>query len=143
MAPAGAPPLLRNGSLMPDFSVEGIARSYILAVGSHDLNAVGNLLSEDFVATFAGTTLDKAGWTTALKRLLPALVRNEIREVFTAQDRACIVYDFTTNTDAGAVRCIELLTINADKIRETELVLDRVAFAPVNEALKAQMPPAQ
>jgi len=128
---------------MPDFSVEGIARSYILAVGSHDLNAVGNLLSEDFVATFAGTTLDKAGWTTALKRLLPALVRNEIREVFTAQDRACIVYDFTTNTDAGAVRCIELLTINADKIRETELVLDRVAFAPVNEALKAQMPPAQ
>jgi hypothetical protein len=47
---------------MPDFSVEGIARSYILAVGSHDLNAVENLLSEDFVATFAGTTLDKAGW---------------------------------------------------------------------------------
>ncbi|MDF9749482.1 nuclear transport factor 2 family protein [Arthrobacter sp. ES3-54] len=128
---------------MPDSSVEGIARSYIQAVGSHDLNALENLLGEDLVATFAGTALDKAGWTTALKRLLPALVRNEIREVFTAQDRACVVYDFITDTAAGAVRCIELLTINADKIREIELVLDRVAFAPVNEALNARVPPAQ
>jgi hypothetical protein len=128
---------------MPDSSVEGIARSYIQAVGSHDMNALENLLGEDLVAIFAGTALDKAGWITALKRLLPALVRNEIREVFTAQDRACVVYDFVTDTAAGAVRCIELLTISADKIREIELVLDRVAFAPVNEALKAMVPPTQ
>ncbi len=128
---------------MPDSSVEGIARSYIQAVGSHDLKSLENLLGEDLVATFAGTTLDKAGWTTALNRLLPALVRNEIREVFTAQDRACVVYDFVTDTAAGAVRCIELLTIDADKIREIELVLDRVAFAPVNEALNARVPRAQ
>ena len=128
---------------MPDSSVEGIARSYILAVGSHDMEALEKLLGEDLLATFAGTTLDKAGWTTAIKRLLPALIRNEIREVFSAQDRACVVYDFITDTAAGAVRCIELLTINADKISEIELVLDRAAFAPVNEALKARMPPAQ
>ncbi len=128
---------------MPDSSVEGIARSYIQAVGSHDMNALENLLGEDLVATFAGTALDKAGWTTAINRLLPALVRNEIREVFTAQDRACVVYDFVTDTAAGAVRCIELLTIDADKIREIELVLDRVAFAPVNEALNARVPRAQ
>ncbi len=128
---------------MPDSSVEGIARSYILAVGSHDMEALEKLLGEDLLATFAGTTLDKAGWTTAIKRLLPALVRNEIREVFSAQDRACVVYDFITDTPAGAVRCIELLTVNADKISEIELVLDRAAFAPVNEALKARMPPAQ
>ncbi|MDR7084693.1 hypothetical protein J2X01_004009 [Arthrobacter ginsengisoli] len=128
---------------MPDSSVEGIARSYIQAVGLHDIDALENMLGEDLVATFAGTTLDKAGWTTALKRLLPVLVRNDIKEVFTAQGRACIVYDFITDTAAGAVRCIELLTINGDKIREIELVLDRVAFAPVNEALNARVPPAQ
>ncbi|SDL58452.1 SnoaL-like domain-containing protein [Arthrobacter sp. ov407] len=128
---------------MPDSSVEGITRSYIQAVGSHDMDALENLLGEDLLATFAGTTLDKAGWTAALKRLLPVLVRNEIREVFTAQDRACVVYDFVTDTAAGAVRCIELLTINADKIREIELVLDRVAFAPVNESLNARTPPVQ
>jgi hypothetical protein len=123
---------------MNDHSVEGIARSYVLAVGSHDLDALENLLGEDLVAAFAGATLDNAGWTTALKRLLPVLVRNEIREVFSAEDRACVVYDFVTDTAAGAVRCIELLTISAGKIREIELVLDRVAFGPVNEALKAR-----
>lgn len=47
-----------------------------------------------------------------------------------------MVYDFITDTAAGAVRRIELLTVNADKISEVELVLDRAAFAPVNEALK-------
>jgi hypothetical protein len=128
---------------MPASRVEGIARSYIQAVGFHDMNALENLLGEDLVATFAGTALDKAGWTRALRRLLPALLRNDIREVFTVRDRACVVYDFVTDTAAGAVRCIELLTISADKIREIELVLDRVAFAPVNEALKARVPPTQ
>ena len=126
---------------MPDSSVEGIARSYIQAVGAHNMEALEPLLHEDLVATFAGTTLDKAGWMSALQRLLPALVRNEIREVFTAHERACVVYDFVTDTAAGAVRCIELLTITADRIREIELVLDRVAFAPVNESLKARVPP--
>lgn len=126
---------------MPGTSVEGIARSYIQAVGSHNMDAVNALLDEDLVAAFAGTVLGKAGWMAALKRLLPVLVRNEIREVFTAHDRACIVYDFVTDTAAGAVRCIELLTITAGKIREIELVLDRIAFAPVNESLKARVPP--
>ncbi|WP_168709322.1 nuclear transport factor 2 family protein [Arthrobacter sp. PAMC25564] len=124
-------------------SLDRMARSYIEAVGSHDMDTVENLLGDDLVATFAGTTLDKAGWTTALKRLLPVLVSNEIREVFTAEDRACVVYDFITDTAAGAVRCIELLTINAGKIREIELVLDRAAFAPVNEALNAPAPPSE
>jgi hypothetical protein len=128
---------------MPDSSVAGIARSYIQAVGSHHMDALESLLGDDLVAIFAGTTLDRAGWTTALRRLLPALVRNEIREVFTAGDRACVVYDFVTDTPAGAVRCIELLTVKAGKIREIELVLDRVAFAPVNEALKTRVRPAQ
>lgn len=126
---------------MPGTSVERIARSYIQAVGSHNMDAVDALLDEDLVAAFAGTVLGKAGWMAALKRLLPVLVRNEIREVFTAHDRACIVYDFVTDTAAGAVRCIELLTITAGKIREIELVLDRIAFAPVNESLKARVPP--
>ncbi|AXJ08648.1 nuclear transport factor 2 family protein [Arthrobacter sp. PM3] len=125
---------------MPDYSVEGIARSYIEAVGSHDLDAVENLLAEDLAATFAGASLDMAGWTAALNRLLPVLVRNEIREIFTVQDRACVVYDFVTDTPAGSVRCIELLSISSGKIREIELVLDRVAFAPVNAALNSMRP---
>jgi hypothetical protein len=128
---------------MPHPGIEATARSYIQAVGSHDLEALEHLLDDDLRATFAGAALGKAGWTTALRRLLPVLVRNEIREVFTSGDRACVVYDFVTGTAAGAVRCVELLTVNAGRVREIELILDRVGFAPVNRALNERTPPMQ
>ncbi len=72
---------------------------------------------------------------TALQRLMPALIRNELREVFVAGERACVVYDFVTDTAAGAVRCVELLTVTDGRITQIELLLDRAAFAPVNAEL--------
>ena len=71
----------------------------------------------------------------ALERLLPALLRNDIREVFVDGSRACVVYDFVTDTPAGTVACVELLTVDDGRIREIELLLDRAAFGPVNAAL--------
>lgn len=122
---------------MSVMDIKAIARQYIEAVGTHDLEPLEELFDEGFVATFAGTSSDKATWITALDRLLPALIRNEIREIFTdgARARVCVVYDFVTNTDAGVVRCVELLTVDDSKILEIELILDRVAFAPVNKML--------
>ena len=112
-----------------------IAQRYIQAVGAHDEEPLDDLLDVALVAEFAGSTLDKEGWLKALHRLLPVLVRNEIREVFADGDRACIVYDFVTDTAAGAVRCVELLTVRDGRIAHVELLLDRAAFAPVNEEL--------
>ncbi|CAN5313032.1 hypothetical protein BH11ACT4_BH11ACT4_23780 [soil metagenome] len=65
-------------------------------------------------------------------RLLPALIRNDISEVFTDGNRACVIYDFVTDTPGGTVKCVELLTIVDDRITSIELILDRVAFGPVN-----------
>lgn len=118
-----------------------IARRYIEAVGRHDLDTVGDLLADDLAAGFAGGAFGKAEWLAALKRLLPALIRNDIREVFAEGDRACVVYDFVTDTPAGAVVCVELVTVEADAITRIELILDRVTFAPVNEALAARTAP--
>ncbi|WP_285115886.1 nuclear transport factor 2 family protein [Leifsonia sp. fls2-241-R2A-40a] len=112
-----------------------VARGYIQAVGAHDPDALGDLFDDALRAEFAGTTSDKAAWIAALERLMPALVRNELREVFTDGDRACVVYDFVTDTSAGAVRCVELLTVHDGRITQIELLLDRAAFAPVNEEL--------
>jgi hypothetical protein len=39
---------------MPDHTVEGIARSYIEAVGSHSLAALEDLLAEDLAAHLSG-----------------------------------------------------------------------------------------
>lgn len=112
------------------------ARAYIQAVSDHDLGRLEALLDDRLVAEFAGRPFDKGEWMNALARLLPALERNDIREVFTDADRACVVYDFVTNTPAGTVRCVELMAIVDDRITDIELVLDRVAFAPVNQALE-------
>lgn len=112
------------------------ARNYIEAVGRHDLDSVRELLADDLVARFAGDSLPKEGWLTALGGLLPILLRNEIRHVSAAGDDACVVYDFVTDTPAGAVACVELIGTEQGKIRSIELILDRVAFAPVNQALQ-------
>ncbi|NUU07161.1 nuclear transport factor 2 family protein [Leifsonia sp. C5G2] len=120
---------------MAGTDTETVAKAYIQAVGAHDPEALEKLLDDQVRAEFAGSTSDKEAWLTALKRLMPALVRNELREVFSAADRACVVYDFVTDTSAGAVRCVELLTVVGGRITQIELLLDRAAFAPVNAEL--------
>jgi hypothetical protein len=115
------------------------ARAYIQAVSDHDLTRLDALFDNELRAAFAGTDYGKSEWIGALARLLPALIHNEICEVYTEADRVCVVYDFVTNTDAGAVRCVELLTVIDSKITTIELLLDRVMFAPVNRALKERV----
>ena len=121
--------------VMTTTQTESIARRYVDAVGAHDLAPLDELLDDALAARFAGATSTKTEWLQALGRLLPALVRNEIRQVFVEGDRACVVYDFVTDTPAGTVRCVELLTTREGRIVDIELLLDRVAFAPVNAAL--------
>lgn len=120
---------------MASTDTETLAKAYIQAVGAHDPDALETLLDDDLRAEFAGSTSDKEAWIAALKRLMPVLLRNEIREVLTDGDRACVVYDFVTDTSAGAVRCVELLTVADGRISRIELLLDRAAFAPVNAEL--------
>ena len=120
----------------PRTDTEVVARAYIAAVGARDLEPLDALFDEQLSATLSGARLDKSGWIEAIRRLLPALVRNDLHEVFVSGQRACVVYDFVTDAPAGAVRCVELVTVEDGRITEIELVLDRVAFAPVQAALK-------
>ena len=120
---------------MTDADIRSIARTYVEAVSAHELSPLDDLLDKSLSARFAGGSLDKTEWVVALERLLPALICNDIREVFVDGDRACVVYDFVTNTDGGTIRCVELLSVADGRITQIELLLDRVAFAPVNAAL--------
>ena len=112
-----------------------VARSYIETVGIGDLAPLETLFDDRLVASVSGGRSDKTEWIEALRRLLPALIRNDIREIFVTGRRACVVYDFVTDTPAGAVVCVELVTVEHGQITEIELIFDRVAFAPVRAAL--------
>jgi hypothetical protein len=114
---------------------ESVARAYIEAVGARDLKPLDALFDDRMLATLSGSPFNKTEWTEALRGLLPAVIRNDIREIFSAGSRACVVYDFVTNTPAGAIVCVELVTVQGGQISEVELVLDRVAFAPVRATL--------
>lgn len=125
---------------MSDSDAAAIARTYIGSVGGGELAVLDALFDDGLVATISGDRYGKAEWIDALRRLLPILVRNDVREIFVAGERACVVYDFVTDTPAGSVVCVELLTVRNARITEIELVFDRVAFAPVHAALRERTP---
>ena len=83
-----------------------------------------------------GAKFGKAEWIVALRRLLPAIVRNEIRHVFVDGDDACVIYDFVTDTDAGAVPCVEWITVTGDQISSIELIFEKANWAHVAAALQ-------
>jgi hypothetical protein len=113
-----------------------ITRGYIQAVSDHDVTPLDRLFSDDLVATIGDSSFTKQEWIVAIEKLLPALLRNEIRNLFVDGSTTRVVYDFVTDTVAGAVTCVEVLTIQDGEIRTIELVFDRLAFAPVGQALK-------
>jgi hypothetical protein len=116
-----------------------VAIDYINAVGARDSAALGPLLAEDLVATVSGDTFDKAAWVAALERLMLAVVRNDIRHVFTDGATACVVYDFVTDTEAGAVPCVEIVTVEGDRIHAIELIFERARWSHVMDRIRELM----
>jgi hypothetical protein len=110
---------------------------YIELVGAHDLAPLEDLLADDLVATTGGRTFDKTEWIAALDRLLPVLVRNDTRQVFVGGRSACAIYDFVTDTEAGAVPCVEWITIDeAGRMTAVELIFEKANWAHVVAALQ-------
>ncbi|MEO8906971.1 MAG: nuclear transport factor 2 family protein [Microbacteriaceae bacterium] len=122
---------------MESSRVKAVATAYIDTVGAGDLGPLDDVLADDLTASVGGNVSTKQEWIAALGHLLPALVRNDIRHVYVDGNNACVVYDFVTDTPAGAVVCVEDLELDRDgRIRTIELVFDKVAFAPVTAALR-------
>jgi hypothetical protein len=112
-----------------------IARRYIELVGAHELAPLDEMISDSVVATTGSGTFGKAEWIGALQRLLPTLVRNDIREVVVDGSTACVVYDFVTSTDAGNVRCAEWISIDEDRrMIAINLLFDKTNWAAVAAA---------
>ena len=119
--------------------VGAIATRYIELVGAHDLEPLEDLFADSLVATTVSATFDKPGWIAALRRLLPILERNDVRQVVVDGSVACVVYDFVTDTEAGAVPCAEWITIDADgRISGINLLFEKTNWAQVATAIQAR-----
>jgi hypothetical protein len=109
-----------------------IALAYVEAAGTKDLGRISGLLADDL--TFVGPTsrYDTAAEVlAALRRLTAIHVRNDIKRVFVDGAEACVIYDFVTDTEIGAVPTVEWLRIEDGRIRSIHLFYDRVPWQTV------------
>jgi hypothetical protein len=119
---------------------------YLNAVATHQCSKVEALLAPDF--EFRGPSLKRASageFVAALKRLGAIHVRNEVKRVFVDGDEVCVIYDFVTDTPAGALATIEWLRFEGDRISSIDLYYDRLPWQTVMATIaeRAGRPAAQ
>ena len=113
-----------------------IALTYIDACGRKDLDAVALLLAPQVQFIGPGNALTGAAqYLAVLRRIGTVWVRSEVKKVFTDGPDVCVIYDFVTDTPAGAVPTVEWLRIENGRIVSVTLVLDRVAFKPASDEI--------
>jgi ketosteroid isomerase-like protein len=106
-----------------------LALAYLDAVGKKDFGRVEKLLAPDLKFTGPTTTRTTAqDFIGALKRLGAIHVRNEPTRVFVDGNDVCVIYDFVTDTPAGALPTIEWLQFEGGRIRAINLYYDRVPW---------------
>ena len=117
-----------------DNKVKTLALAYLDAVGRKDYATVERLLAPD--VRFTGPTRSRSSaeeFIGALKRLGAIHVRNEPTRVFVDGDDVCVIYDFVTDTAAGAVPTVEWLRVDGGRVASVHLFFDRVSFKPASE----------
>ena len=90
-----------------------------------DLHFRGPVMTRHAAADFIG----------ALKRLSAIHVRSEIKHVFVDGDDVCVIYDFVTDTTAGALPTIEWLHFDGPRIRAIDLYYDQLPWQSVMAAI--------
>ena len=120
--------------------IHDLVSSYILAVGDHRLEALPPMLEPDVEFTVGDTTLrGPEAFVGAFERLSPIILRNDIRKVFTDQDEAIVIYDFVTDTPAGAVVSVEHVTFRGGRIASVLLVFERLHWPEVQDELEKRL----
>jgi hypothetical protein len=112
--------------------IHDLVTSYINAVGEHRLDALPAMLEPDVEFTVGDNTVRGVeAFVAGFQRLMPIILRNEIRKVFVDGDEACVIYDFVTDTPAGAVLSVELIKFRNGRLASTLLVFERLHWPEV------------
>jgi hypothetical protein len=107
-----------------------LAVAYIDAVGNKDFDRVAELLHPEVEFVTTGPRIQGLpAFVGALRRLAPILVRNDVQATIVDGNDVAIVYDFVTDTPAGAVPTIEWLTTDKGRIRTSRLIFHKEHWA--------------
>jgi hypothetical protein len=112
--------------------IHDLVTSYINAVGEHRLDALPAMLEPDVEFTLGDNTVRGVeAFVAGFQRLMPIIVRNDIRKVFVDGEEACVIYDFVTDTPAGAVLSVEHVKFRHGRLASTLLVFERLHWPEV------------
>lgn len=106
--------------------------AYLDAVGKQQYGTLEGLLAKDL--RFKGPVMSRdsaSDFIGALKRLGVIHLRNDVKRVFVDGDDVCVIYDFVTDTSAGALPTIEWLHFEGARIRSIDLYYDRLPWQTV------------
>ena len=113
-----------------------VALEYIEACGRKDYDTVSRLLSPSLTFVGPGNALTGAAqYLAVLRRLGPVWKRSDVKKVFVDGDEVCVIYDFVTDTPAGAVPIVEWLRVEDGRIASVTLFFDRVTFKQAADEL--------
>ncbi|HEY4392903.1 MAG TPA: nuclear transport factor 2 family protein [Polyangia bacterium] len=113
-----------------------LALAYLEAVAKQQYDQVEGVLAPDL--RFRGPASSFASGeelVTALKRLAAIHVRSDVRRVFVDGDDVCVIYDFVTDTAAGALPAVEWLRFEGGRISAIDLYYDRLPWQTVMAAI--------
>src|SRR5262245_31911838 len=112
---AGASPCAEfrpEGDVMPN-EAKQVALEYIEACGRKDYDTVSVSLSSYLSFVGPGNALTgEAPYLAVLRRLGPVWRRSDVKKVFVDGNEVCVIYDFVTDTPAGAVPIVEWLRVH-------------------------------
>ncbi len=112
--------------------IHDLVTSYINAVGEHRLDSLPAMLEPDVEFRLGDNTVRGVeGFVAGFQRLMPIIVRNDIRKVFVDGEEACVIYDFVTDTPAGAVLSVEHIKFRNGRLASTLLVFERLHWPEV------------
>jgi hypothetical protein len=125
---------------------KNLTLAYLNAVAAQQYRKLEALLAPDLQVRGPQTTRTSADdFIGALKRLAAIHVRTDVKRVFVDGDEACVIYDFVTDTAAGALPTIEWLRFDGDRIRSIDLYYDRLPWQTVMAVIaeRAAQPASQ
>jgi SnoaL-like domain len=113
-----------------------LALEYLDAVAKQEFTRLEGLLAADL--RFKGPAMTRSSaqdYIAALRRLGAIHVRSDVKRVFVDGNEVCVIYDFVTDTAAGALPTIEWLHFDGARIRSIDLYYDRLPWQTVMEAM--------
>ena len=113
-------------------NAKALALEYMDAINQQRFDMLEALLAPELTFFSPSTTRSTAReFLAGVKRLTAIHVRNEVKRVFAEGDEVCVIYDFVTDTPAGALPAIEWLHIQEGRIRRIHLYYDRLPWKAV------------